>query len=873
MKEQVRRLFLPTGIIFAVILCLAYITLPAKIKVSVSYQDEKDRSAYLVQENALSELESMQFFGNRFVVTIPTEQLSETDSFMIKYDGLQQGDFVERCRVRMALGNYVFYEAFMREDAVFGYHDIRLDDQGKQQITGTLPYVLIYHIGELFEGHRMPIAIKHFCLWLSVGILAAACLFCYKRGSVLCYKKKGFPVRFFKETLVLGSMIAAGFLLGCGVWLLNEKIGLFQSIQKAELYCLFSVLGIITYFVYKRCRKISYTCLTIAAIGICLFFSVSESITFLTADERGAIREQAKILEDPLRHWYMGTAWSNYAILGTFWRIFDWQAMETFFNLDYTQIGKLLHWIAGNLLILVLCELVQNRILDKEDSLPKLQTAFNYVILYMVTLLNPVITMAFKSYNYDLFSMLFGALGAVYAFLAIRDKEYETALKGIVLAFFGGIEKKIAIPIILIADAALVFVVLWNARGRKTRFLKGYAAAVGTMGIHILLTELVYRYVCEVLKKGLSPIVTLREIIDIAMNRFAPLPEIMYRNIDGYIVSRICFILFMGGIIFLAAFVLDWMHVYGKQEKHQVMIRRIEHVMQMSIAVFVLLGVLAAFAGVDYVESKGIYLFYILKNYVMSIPTVVFVLLVISMIKIWNQNGYFSILASMLFVTWGVVPFYIMEMRWNPAWTRYLNLFLLLYSLVIISVSVPELYRYCSKKKMLSACAIGCLIFHICEASESMPGFTYFAPYWYTATSYADKDKEMAVYWGENKASLGNLVLAYCQEQGIDIESQPISIHYGYVRGTWQTVPDNVKAFERDWNSNIELCGTTDFDFYAFDTQGIQRKMVDGGWPEGVTPIRTVKYRGYVIARIYQGSQLKEYFATQWKPMTPEAAL
>lgn len=860
-------------------IALMYITFPTKIKVSVDYQDEKNKSAYLVSQENISELESMQFFESQFTAVMRADELSETDSVMIRYDDMLIGEHMPDAWVKVALGNYVFGQMHIGTEAVLGYHDIAFDENGSSYIDGEIPYILVYNIGQMLNAQLSGIIIKHIALWLFLGVCTAVCMLVCRIQINRTLKKISW--KFFggilKELLIISIVTAAGCIVGHMIVLLNEKLILFQELQNAEIYCLIPVWGIIVYVIYKRCGKLSYTCCAAAAIGICLFFSISGQITFLTADERGAIREQAKILEDPLRHWYMVNAWSNYAVIGTFWRIFDWQKMEEFFKLDYTQIGKLLHWIVGNFCLLVICDLVQRRILNKDKQLSGAQMAANYAVLYMVTLLNPAITMAFKSYNYDLFSMLFGALGAVYAFLAVRDKSLRMAAKGIVFAFLGGVEKMTAIPILLIAYAVFTFVVLWRLKGKKNRFLKGYLTAIGTLGIQIFLTELTYRYVCEVLKKGMSPITTLRQIIDIALSRFSPLHSlvygIIYRKLSGFIAGRVCFILFLGVLIFAAAVFLEWMHEYGVQKKNQIIIRKIENVLRISIAVFMLLGICAMFAGTGYSESKIIYMFYILKNYVISIPTVLLILAVFSIIMTWNQKGYFSILISMFFVTWGVVPFYIMQRRWNPTWTRYLNLFLLLFALLVVSISISDIYRYFSKRNVFGTGLAVCLLFHVCEIAGSMPGFTYFAPFWYGITSYVNQEKEMPVYWGENKASLGRLILEYCQKNGIDIESQPIGIRYGYVRGTWQTAPDNVTVYERDWNSDIDLCGTTEYDFYAFDTQGVQRKMVNGGWPEEAEPIITVKYRGYVIAKIYQGSQLEKYFAEQWKPMTEEADL
>ena len=61
------------------------------------------------------------------------------------------------------------------------------------------------------------------------------------------------------------------------------------------------------------------------------------------------------------------------------------------------------------------------------------------------------------------------------------------------------------------------------------------------------------------------------------------------------------------------------------------------------------------------------------------------------------------------------------------------------------------------------------------------------------------------------------------------------------------------------WNEAYGDCSLTERDFYAIDVQSVWRGMVKDGWPEGVEPVITVRYRGYVLARIYQGSQLREY--------------
>lgn len=838
----------------------AVCSFPKQIKVQINYPEPAEVEVYKAFPNEFVVADAEIFFEGKLTTLISPQERNTLTAIIIRYNDTTLNESIKINTVQIALGNYLFYNGSLDMSGLYVYHDIALGPDGEQKVTGIDPYIMILNPESILAEQVRHLQIKHGMLWLFLFMICAGVFFTFfSQLKGVCWRAFSGIKKNIKPLMASLTVVLIGIVLGFLLGTINDIWNPNGELQKIEVIFWGGGAGALGALIYQRTHSVKYTFIAGVFCSICLLMTAKGLTTFLTADERMDIMEQAKLFEDELRHWEMGSTWSNYALMGTFWNIFKWEWLEEVTGLNYKQIGKIVHWAFGILGMLFAGDLVQRRILNKERKCTDFQIACNYCVIYGVTLLVPAVTMSLKSYNYDMFSTVFGAIGAIYVFIAIRDKNIEDAIKAIIFSFLGVIEKKTVVPVLLMASAILPYITLVNEKNLCIKWIKAYALSViEVLGIWGMVYT-ISTYVCGFLKAGYSPIITLHWITDVTFNKFEPFTQVFRGlfptelgryGITGMGIATV--LLFGGGVLYEIHLLVN------KPTNNKIG----ERICEVLIWLFLVTGMTAAYIGIEFTENKVRYLFYILQNYMMAIPSALLFLLIVGLIG-KNAKERLNLLIALVIVTWGVVPCYIMELRWNPTWVRYLDVFLYIFSLMAICIGLPVIYEKASRKNIV-LCIFGILgILQVSEVRESMPGFTYFAPYWYTATALQKnrEDREMVVYWGENRESLGREILNYCKEN--DLSEQPIKIYYGYIRGDWLTKPDYVEIADKEWNADYTQCGTTKYDFYALDTQGIRRGMVKDGWPEGVVPIREITYRGYVIARIYQGTQLKAYFGKE----------
>lgn len=844
-------------------LFLAFRLFPDVVKVQIYYPEETEPHIYLTQES-VEEREPLEFkwFYTKEIV-LPF-RMTDFDSFRYIHVKFQEQSKTEISMptVEISLGNYCLYQGNILDANRFVCHNIQLDQaSGKLQITGENPGFLIENPLELVEASRSRVAVKYGIAWTVVYLVCA--LICYRKRRLL-YRYAGRVGMWFKREwkqllllpVILLLSLAAGRLLAWG----NRNWFHWKELQGCEVIMLCVSIGILFWLLQRRIPRKTYAVIGAVVIGIALLFAIKGETTFLTADERFSLNEQGKLFDDELRHWAMDQSRMNYMLMGAFWDWFPYEWLEEATGLNYKPIGKVVHWMLGVLLLFYACDLVQRYLMNRDKRASDEQVTANYCILMNLTILLPVMTLGLKSYNYDLFSSCFGALGGICALIAFRERSRSFGIKAVVFSSFALLEKMQTAPILLIAIVVFAAIAVLKENGsRLQKAAAGFKYSVYGVAIHAALTYGNQFYVTEILKDGKAPIHTLQDALNTALVRIPVIPVIAGKLTGRPYFREVFACILLAAFLAVAAAVLVGICVWYDKQGGRFSLLSVRAACLLLVG-YLAWGIILILLRIDYRDDVFGYLLFIVRTYVMQIPTLLLVLSVILLIFHKRLTGQVSLLWSLVIATWVITPAYLLEIRWNVTWMRYLNVYLCIYSLLVTALALPLIYQMMTKRNLVILAACASSAFHIVEVAGSMPGFTYFAPCWYGVTTLRlpEEKREMVVYWGENRASLGLKILDYCAENGM--QDDPITIYYGNIRGLWMTQPENVTVAPDDWNQDYNGCSVTDHDFYALDTHAIALGMVKDGWPEDVEPVMTVTYRGYVLARIYQGSQLTEYF-------------
>ncbi len=842
---------------------------PSVVKVQIYCPYEQDFHIYLLQGEKLensSPLEFKKFFSGDIVLPFTEQELDTFDYIQVKFEGREVNEELPVPGISAALGNYVFYRGDFLDTAHIMCHDLLLlSDTGQLRIVGGDPFLLLRVPTDELQKSKGKVMLQYGGAWLAAWLL---CLFvCFRKREVIgAYLSALYAwfVREWRQLLLLIGCVLCGLLAGRGLQWCNSHYFHWRELQNSEIIVWAAACGIVFWLLQKRIDRKSCALLAAVLIGAAMLVSIKGMTTYLTADERFSTMEQAKLDADELRHWSMGQSRMNYLLMSLFWRCFPYEWMEEVTGLVYHQPAKLAHWFLGVLILFYTVDLVQRflmrRVGDAKQPAESFRIMTSYVVLMNLTLLLPAVTIGLKNYNYDLFSACFGALGGVCALIAFQKRSLSFGYQAVLFSSCSVLEKKSGLPILLAACTVLAAVAMLRQEGKQaSKVLAGVRHSLYGVAFYVGLLFTNQFLLVEVIKNSHAPVHTLFSAMVTAVRMIPGVYDLSARIGTGTYLQAFSGCLFLAVLIFLAAMVL-----YGICVSYETTDRDLYPVSAgaatLLLTVYLLTGMIVMFSGADYTEEIGGYVLFIIRNYMMAMPTLLLLLSVIVVLSWRRYRGQVSLLWSIVIVSLGITPVYLLEMRWNPTWMRYLNMFLCLYAVFVAAAALPVLYELLTGRRLLTAFACMAGVFHLAEVLGSMPAFTYFAPCWYglTATGVSAGERQMDVYWGEHRASLGLLVWEYCEKNGLG--SEPVTIYYGYIRGDWLTRPDHITEAPKDWNESYDTCSVTDHDFYVFDTQAVERGMVKDGWPVDVEPVITVTYRSHVIARIYQGSQLQQYF-------------
>lgn len=631
-----------------------------------------------------------------------------------------------------------------------------------------------------------------------------------------------------------------------------EILGVHGRIQNNEIM----LISIGEFFIFTLLKKRTES-LKLASVGciVCLvgmFIAIEGMTTFLTVDENRAIDVIYYFPEGSLRHWLMEESRISYCLMGTLWRIIP-NSLEGTASIEVLQTAKLLHWLLGFLVIILIVDVAQNKILNQENTLTSYKVLFNYVILLNGILLFPVLDLGMKNYNnYDLFSMLFGVLAFEYLFLGIKNKNLKYGWLGYVIAVLALLEKLNALPLYIVAGASLILIAYIKYLD-KGDDLKGVGKFLSKMLIVPFGTSVFTQiYVINILGGNHTQIYPIKHAFIILM----AMPLRLTWKIGQILgIDRISSgrggwaLLFSTGLmgigICLCGVIFCFFYRIVQRKANNIIIRRI------SVIILVLyfgMGIILTFCNTKNVTS-------VVKYFVNSFPIISLILLtyiVVTYKKNWKNLLLFIALS---FGIIGITVIYALIGEWPGA--RYMNIYCLVVELCFLILALQRMNDTVISIKMHVVIAVGMITGLVLDIMPSMPAFSFYIPVYSNSVLDTDETEWSWFYWGEQISLAGEEIEDYCIRN--DIQLQNVRLYTGY-HGTWLTNEYQMSIMGNEWITDAGNRGISDTDFYLFDKTAICTGMFPYGIPD-VEPIITIKYRNNIVARVYQGSQLINYFA------------
>lgn len=579
-------------------------------------------------------------------------------------------------------------------------------------------------------------------------------------------------------------------------------------------------------------------------IGTCLAISINKICAFTFVDGHQAIMEQVNYDTDKLRHWEKSSARLNYIIMGTFERF---NFIE---KLKGETPAKIMHWFFGVVLFVYVVWFITKKLLRNDsDTLKSFQftAVFCSIFLYNYTLT------ALKNYNYDLFSISFGAVAFIHMIYAARTHSKNYAISAVVFATLGTLEKIIVWPIMLLCMLAYVIIATLN---EKRPIIKGLINSIKVEGIAILVSMCCNLWIQHVVRSDYFPNYNV-------MNLLKPLQGEAYVVLSFALQSlnlKGSFIYVLGNILNVIAVFVVYLIIIAVTEK-------VYSSFNFLLTLLNILTLLIVFITLAYSCIDSMYLhtlndlFVALSSSLVTIGSVhlfLFVSVLILGLRISEHKELIVFMA--LFGVYMPMIYVLLQKIYNG---RYFNLYNLL-AIIALTIFVLDVVSVKIFNNIAIIVSLG-FVFALVELSAFSPDHFFFVPIWnnsYIGDYFAG---------GSERMKLGESVLKYIEEK--QLSSKDVKLYYNY-GGDWNACPAGweCKTFLSDGLDSLGQYTFNDVEFgdniyYIFTTASVEKNRYSF-YPmpdENYEPILAPKVRGKLIGNVYRSEELRPYFEEVFK--------
>lgn len=840
MKKKTIKTILIAGIFAIIITVLAFLTVKFKIElhnpdasivVKISVNDEQ------------REIPAKRFDRNKVFANFTLKEMLELDKIYLYIPG-SPGAQTVISDIQLTIGNTpIRTYRQMNEEAYIETKNLLVDDKTNVITLQTEnPYIFLYM-------PSMKLGAVRFCLkvFLVSFVLSIICMtYLQKKRQLIKNKIQQLAVYVHKSYKgFIGKSCIFAAVLGVIYLLMIQNTWITCPWMDAWEILFFVAAFILLSFQLKKRTKNQWAFIICEMIlAVFLLMSILDLTSYLTVDEENSILEQSNFQSSDFRHWLYGESYMNFSIMGTIWQFVPRSIVEQGLITEL-QLGKLLHWLCGIILIGMIAGEIEIYLADTKKRYDR---AVVYTIMAVTALSLPVTLMAIKNYNYDMFAMLFGVLGTIEVCIYAKDKSQGHGWAGVLFLTCGMLEKMIVFPVWYVGIAIVVFVRTEKYSGKEA-VKKMIQYVVLTFAVILLITYTIEAYTLGILR-DVSPIYSLKDsllvLLQIPGMGFRAIGDILDVQIPYHMTFVISAILYIVGEIIIAG-ILHMVWSTDICRRNYKVLNRLCIVPQL---LFLTFGVLnRCIFALDKTKSMGAAYVEYCSIFTEALPTMLLVLIVIALVIELKTDkflyyGMIQLLASCVMAVIYVIT------GWTNA--RYADLYLLLYALLAVTVVSNTLYNIQKVSVIFLIIASG---INGMELAGSQPAFTYFIPYWGVIPAEIH-GRELAAYWGENWQIMLDVMDEYCKENGLD--ASEITLHCSYPG----KVLDNDTEIQigQYWWRLDGYADPTEQDYFVFETRSVINGQILHGLPEDVKPVKIVKYHGAVTARIYRGDTLQEYF-------------
>lgn len=840
MKNTTGKLILTAALLAVVITVLSFLTADFKIEI---HNPDASIVVKISENKEQREIPAKRFEGNTVFANMSLKDMLSLDKIYLYILG-SPGTQTLISDIQLSIGNTIIrtYDQ-MNETAYIETKNLLVDENSHIATMQTEnAYIFLYK-------PSMKMGAIKFCLkiFLVSFVLLSGILVLLQKKSQIVKQKAEQLLRYIKTKY-------PSLLLKVGVLIIVPGMIYFLMIKNSWISCpwvdawelLFFMEGflLLSFQLRRRTKHKGIFIICEVLLAVFLFMSVFELTTYLTVDEESSILEQSNFQSSDFRHWIYGESYMNFSIMGTIWKFVPESIIEQEL-ISELQMGKLLHWFCGIILLGVIAGQIEKHLADTKKRYDR---AVIYTMLLVTALVLPVTLLALKNYNYDMFSMLFGVLGLIEICIYAENKTQRHGIAGVLFLTCGMLEKMIVFPVWYIGIAIAIFVKTKKATGRKA-ILKVSQYVVITFAMILLFTYEIEGYTLGLLRE-VSPIYGLRDTLIVLLQipgmGFRAVGDIFHIQLSNgmiYITSAILYILGEAVVVGImrAIYFADHFHKNYKIYNRLFLMPQI---------IFLGLGILNRFIFVvDATQSFGAAFIEYSSIFTEAFPTALLILIVLTLVLELKTEKleYYGMIQFLVSCVLAVM--YVLT-GWTSA--RYADLYLLTYALLaVIVVSNVS----CSAQKIYAALLVVAGGISSIELAGSQPAFTYFIPYWGVIPAQLH-GRELAAYWGENWGIMLDVMDDYCKENGIN--ESDITLNCSYP-GKILTNDTDIQIGQYWWRMD-GYAEPTEQDYFVFETRSLKAGQITYGLPEDVDPVIVVKYHGAVTARIYRGDTLTKYF-------------
>lgn len=650
---------------------------------------------------------------------------------------------------------------------------------------------------------------------------------------------------------------------------IRQIFGLDIYIKDSELILWLLASSITSSYIWSRSGKGKEAICSCFIVSVCIFFAIARMTVFYTIDEVRAFREQMNLSTDVLRHWEINNAHTNYLIMGTIWSLMPDFIVENL-NIVEGQFAKILHWSAGFVITQIIIRVVDEKLTEKS----KIHREIKLMLIYAMIFTLPVYKLAMKSYNYDLFSMLFGILSILLVLVMLERDNYGYGIMAIISGALAVQEKVIAAPVVFIAEVLFSVYILGskNSNNLIDSIVRRLKISCMAIGIEIGVYFFTRWWVLDILRAGRSiafswerttrQIVYASETLVRKIGLFEGVHPQLLQVIE--ILFQIVLLTIMVFVIQYTIKILDvsFINMVGSKISGALLL------------ILTLVGIVLNFVPENTIRLDNRLLLWFLQYdriIIGAITTIgLFMVFYLSFKLLFGGIRLNLTILGILYIMFGNFFLYALtglDTKANNS--RMLNLFILGMQILLLIVILNNDIRLIPYKIMkLWSVGMASAVFLVAETLWGGPfADTIFYPFW----NVSIYKKEVEGGWGSIISAAGYKIIDYCKENGILLND---AIIYSLYHGRW---PDN--TYDLPINSVVingegNLQYITDYyevpehppyfadnEFLIYDNYGINRglyvELTELPDDRKIKPIFYISYRGAVAARVYQGSQLK----------------